>query len=73
MISTLESTTSQYEQALHSALTTAINGNDLISALTALDDSQQTDRLKFIFNNYQRTHLSSIGHATLIQDAIATL
>ena len=73
MINTLESTTSQYEQELHTALTTAINGNDLISAMTALDDSQQNARLKFIFTNYQKTHTTSSSQGGLIEQALSTL
>jgi hypothetical protein len=64
---------SHYEQNLQQALTTAINSNDLIASLTAFDDSGQNDRLGFVLKNYQKIHLSSIGHASLIQDAIASL
>ncbi len=65
--------TSDYEIELQTLLKTAINGNDLISGLTAFDDAGQNYRMKFVLNNYQKTHLSSIGHITLIQDALATL
>ncbi len=73
MITTLESTTSQYEQVLHSALTTAINGNDLVSALSSIDENQQADRLKFILRNYTKTHSTSSLQGGLIEQAIATL
>ncbi len=65
--------TSAYEQELQTALKTAINANDLIASMTDFDDQGQNDRLRFIFTNYQRTHLSSFGHATMIQDALASL
>ncbi len=73
MINQLQSTTSKYENVLHTSLETALNHNDLISALTSFDDASQNDRLKFVLNNYTKTHLSSVAHATLINDAIATL
>lgn len=73
MITALESTTSKYEQELTTALSTAINGNDLVSALTAFDASQLNARLKFIFTNYQKSHATSSPQGALIQDAIATL
>jgi len=70
MITTLESTTSQYEQQLTTALGTAINGNDLISALSAHDASQLNSRLKYIFTNYTKSHATSSAHGLMIQQAL---
>ncbi len=73
MISSLDGTDSQYEQALQTALETAINGNDLVSALTAHDQSSLNDRLKYIFTNFQKTHSTSKPQGLMIKQALATL
>lgn len=73
MINQLNNTTTQYEQALQTSLATATIPTDLVTALTTFDDSNQSDRLKWILTNYQKGHISSFAEATLIQDALATL
>jgi hypothetical protein len=73
MINQLESTTSQYDQALTASLSTAASGNDLITALTTFDTSQLSDRLRFVLTNYSKSHATSEAEGVLIQDALATL
>ncbi len=73
MINQLASSDSQYNNALHEALQTAINGNDLISALTAFDTAQQNDRLKYTLINYGKSHATSESQGLMIHQAFSSL
>ena len=73
MINQLRSSDSEYGYALYDSLQTAINGNDLISALTAFDTAQQSDRLKYTLTNYGKSHATDVHESLMIQQALDSL